>query len=297
VWCDSRQGDVSATTVQEAEAVVKAAKGVRRAKRKSAPFRDTDDLGKSPTGRVRRYPDIPIPGVDFKSHIHRLLKLADVVETEDVVANLNSCLGNARAHWDLGLETKKIRIPASLLKKLETSIRGLKGLLRSSENYLGSQRFRFIQCPVGEGTVATQTFESGKWGEIIPFPPEPLPPPDLHEKIPHGGMIAAINIPRTLDRMQCQIKIVKGRRARPREQGKRDVVAYAALFFHEHSTVEATSYPGGPFATFCRSFYEAVTGIENPDRDVLQTQIKAEVKKPTFGIQTLQKSTLESSID
>jgi hypothetical protein len=84
-----------------AEAVVKAARGDRRAKRKSAPFQHTDDLGKSPKGRVRRYPDVRIPGVDFESHIHRLLKLADVVETEDAVAILNSCLGNARAHWDL----------------------------------------------------------------------------------------------------------------------------------------------------------------------------------------------------
>ena len=140
------------------------------------------------TRRARRARDIRIPGVDFEPHIDRLLKLAGVVNTKDARLSLNNCLGMARAHWDLDLESKKMRIPAEHLNMLEASIRKTQSLLRNSEKYLGSQRIRFIRCPVGEGTVATQTFEPGKWGQTVPFPSDPLPPLGISvERVPPGG--------------------------------------------------------------------------------------------------------------
>jgi hypothetical protein len=238
------------------------------------------------TGKAtRRAPYITIPGVDFDPHIDRLLKLADVVSTEDAGLILRSYLALARTDWDLDIGTRKARIPTNELVTLEISIKRLQMLLRKSEKYLGSHRIRFIHCPVGEGTVATQTFEPGKWGKTVPFPPDPLPP--LHvwgDTVPHGGMIASIDIRRTLDRVLREIARAKRSRARPREEGKRSIVAYAAKFFREYSAAALTSYPGGPFATFCRSFYEAATDLESRHLDDLQLQIRAEAKTPTFPI-------------
>jgi hypothetical protein len=268
---------------------MKAARGVRRAKRKeaAAQIQETDELGKSvkTKGRAPRESGVSIPGVDFDPYIDRLLDLAGAPNAPEARFNLNDCLGLARADWDLDLETKKTRIPTKELNTLEISIKRVQILLRKSEKYLGSQRIRFVHCPVGEGTIATQTFEPGKWGETVPFPPDPLPPLGrLPERVPHGGMSASINIRRTLDRVLREIALAKRSQARPREEGKRSIVAYAAEFFREHSTAAVTSYPSGQFATFCRSFYEAVTGVESLDLDGLQLQIKAEVKKPAFQI-------------
>jgi hypothetical protein len=95
-------------------------------------------------------------------------------------------------------------------------------------------------------------------------------------------MSASINTQRTLERMLREIRRAKRSQARPREEGKRLIVAYAAKFFREHSTAALTSYLNGQFASFCRSFYEAVTGVESLDLDGLQSQIRAEVKTPTF---------------
>jgi hypothetical protein len=237
------------------------------------------------TRRGRRARDTRISGVDFEPHIDRLLALASVVDTEDAWVNLNNCLVMAGACWDLDLESKKMRIPAEHLNKLEASIRKTQSLLRNSEKYLGSERIRFIRCPVGEGTVATQTFEPGKWGQTVPFPSDPLPPLGISvERVPPGGMIASINIQRTLGRMLREIARAKRSGGRPREEGKSSIVSYAALFFREHCTGAVTPNPSGQFATFCRSFYEAVTGARHLDRDDLQIHIKAEVKKPTFQI-------------
>lgn len=237
------------------------------------------------TRRGRRARDTRIPGIDFEPHIDRLLALASVVDTQHARMDLNNCLVMARACWDLDLESKNMRIPAEHLNKLEASIRKTQSLLRNSEKYLGSERIRFIRCPVGEGTVATQTFEPGKWGQTVPFPSDPLPPLGRSpEVVPHGGMIASINIRRTLDRVLREIARAKRSQARPREEGKRSIVAYAAKFFREHSTAAVTSYPSGQFATFCRSFYEGVTGVESLDLDDLQFQIRPEVKTRTFPI-------------
>jgi hypothetical protein len=65
---------------------------------------------------------------------------------------------------------------------------------------------------------------------------------------------------------------------------KRMIVARAASFFRRYSTAEFTTYPSGAFPSFCRRFYEIVTGDTHLDLEALQTQIKEEGKQPTFGI-------------
>lgn len=269
---------------------MKAAKAVRRAQRKDAAtqIQETDKLGNSgeATGQAAGAHSIDIDaGVDFEPYIDQLLELAGVVGTPDARARLNNCLGFARVLWDLDLHTKNIRVPTKHLSALESGIRRMKFLLRKIDKHLSSERIRFPSCPVGEGTVAIQFFDSMKWGETVPIPPDPLPPPGrLPDKVPPGGMIATINIQRTLDRMLCEIALAKRSQARPREEGKRDIVGHAAMFFRERSTAAVTSYPSGQFATFCRSFYEAVTGANHLDLDDLQFQIRAEKKKPMFEI-------------
>jgi hypothetical protein len=231
---------------------------------------------------------VEIPGADFAPYIDRLLKIAGVVNRTDTRERLDSCLVMAKAFaWDLNV-MRRSKIPTKELSTLETSIKKVQILLRKSEKYLGSKRIRFIDCPVGEGTVATQKFERGRRGEKVPFPPDPLPPlgSSRSKEVPDGGLLATINIQRTLERLMREIAHEKrlGRRARPREEGKRAVVAYAAKFFREYSPEVVTAYPSGKFATFCRSFYEAVTGEELLRSDALQSHIRAEVKKPRFQI-------------
>jgi hypothetical protein len=216
---------------------------------------------------------VEIPGADFKPHIDRLLKVAGVVNTTDTRLRLDSCLVMARAFaWDLNV-MRQSKIPTEELSTLETSIKRVQILLRKSEKYLGSKRIRFIDCPVGEGTVAT--YDPSSLGS------------SRSEEVPDGGMRATINVQRSLDRVLREIsreKREKRSQARPREEGKRAVVAYAAKFFREYSPEAVTAYPSGKFATFCRSFYEAVTGEELLRSDALQSHIRAEVKKPRFQI-------------
>jgi hypothetical protein len=268
----------------------------RSVKKAAASIQENDKVRKS-RKVTRRALSFTIPGVDFEPHFDRLLKLAGAVNTADTRLSLNSHLSQARSEWDMDLDTRKGRIPTEELSTLESGIKRVQNLLRKSEKYLSSHRLRFVHCPVGEGTVATQTFERGKWGETVPFPPDPLPPVRLHFEVPPGGMMASINIRRTLEIVLLQITRAKRSKARPREEGKRMIVAYAAKFFREHSTASVTSYPTGAFANFCRSFYEAATGVKLLDVDGLQFQIRAEVKTPTFRIQIPQKHLLESSTE
>src|SRR5262249_17788090 len=162
-------------------------RSVKKSCRANSRKRQGEKVGQAKTPRPPRARGMRIPGVDFEPHIDRLLKLAGVVNTDDARLSLNISLGMARADWDLDLETRKARIPTEELSTLEISIKRVQILLRNSEKYLDSQRIRFVHCPVGEGTVATRTFEPGKWGETVPFPPDPLPPlGGSPETVPHG---------------------------------------------------------------------------------------------------------------
>jgi hypothetical protein len=119
----------------------------------------------------------------------------------------------------------------------------------------------------------------------VPWQPPPLS--SRIDKVDRDGSVAAINIYRVLERLQREISKHKRRRTRPPEKGKAAIVAYAAGFFREQSASKITSYssrktegpPGGDFVPFCRAFYKTVTGKSG----ALETHIRAEVKRSTFG--------------
>lgn len=134
-----------------------------------------------------------------------------------------------------------------------------------------------MQCPVGEGTVSVETMRDLKLGAALTLPPNPAPLGGLPEMVSPDGMIAAINIPRMLDRLLREVSRAKRKQARPRDIGKRDIVACALDFFQDNSTAQVTTYPGGQFATFCRRFHEVIAG-EYLDLDGLQYQIRKEVR-------------------
>ena len=232
------------------------AKPVRRAGRKK---------NVAPKARAQSPVRIQVPGVDFAPHIDELLKLAGVTSTPDARIILEGYLSLAWAGWDYERENKG-RIPTELLKTLENSIRKTQVVLRRLKKYPLWQRFHFLSCPAGEGTVS-------------------LPP------IAPDGMIAGINIDRMLDKLLREVARSKRRRARPRGEGKRDMVDYACNFFHEHSTAKITTYPGGQFAIFCRRFHEVITG-EHLDLDGLQAQIRKKVATLHSEFKSLEKPDL-----
>jgi hypothetical protein len=259
-----------------------AARGARPAKPKNAeaPIAEPVELRKVGNAKAQNPTalTIRVPGVDFERHIDELLKLAGVTSTPDARCSLENNLSMATG---LALEETG-HIPTKLLTQLENSIRKTQALLRGIKKYPRWDRIHFALCPVGEGTVSVETVRNMKLGATVTVPRNPPPLGSLPERVPSDGMIAGINTYRVLGRLMREVVRSKRPQARPRKEGKREIVSYASVFFRKHSTAKVTYYPSGKFAAFCRRFYQAVTGETHLDRDALQLQIRAEVEKPTF---------------
>ena len=172
--------------------------------------------------------------------------------------------------------------PPELVESLDKAIRKTKTLLQNVEKHLRSRSIAFDFYPIGKETVreaksASAPRTSPRLGPLV-------------DRLGPNASVAEINVYRVLDRLQRRMGIHrrawrrKSSRGRPREEGKAAIVAYAAVFFREHSALRLTGYSGGDFADFCRAFYEAVTGETDAGGSALEAQIKAEAKRPTFGI-------------
>ena len=235
---------------------------------------------KPPLPKVR-VPEAP----DFAPHIGALLKEASVKSTPDARLDLDSILQLAWA------ESKLLRVPKAspeLFKQLTNSIKKTQALLRKLEGFKHTHNIGFDLCPVGDGTVQFATVQEMKRGENLELPRNPPPLGDVPEQI---TTIAAINVQRMLDRLLREIARQKPNRksGNQPELDKRAIVARAAYFFRHYSTVEPTTYFSGPFAKFCKRFYEAVTG-KSPSGSGLEKAIKEEIKRPTFRTQKLQET-------
>ena len=223
---------------------------------------------------------------DFSPHFERLLTFAKVEETLDSRGALDNALKMAWVFSQLESDSRDYP-PAKLVKSLDKAIRKTKALLRKVEKHLRTPRIAFDLCPIGEGTFSVKTVREMIPGEPVGVPRQPPPLASRRDKVDRDGSVAAINIYRVLERLQREISKHKRRRTRPPEKGKAAIVAHAAGFFREHSASKITSYssrktegpPGGDFVPFCQAFYKTVTGKS----DALETYIRAEVKRSTFG--------------
>ena len=214
---------------------------------------------------------------DFTSHFEKLLNHARVADTPHNRSVLDTALKFAWLHHDITREEKE-HPPSELLETLDLSIRKTQGLFRGLERFPPSRDIALDLCPVGEGTVGV-----GKLGETVSLPRKPPPLGPLPERVHAVRLIALVNVSRLLDRVRRKIDRLKRRRGRAHEHGKSAVVAYASLFFREHSKLKFNGYADGDFASFCKSFYGVVSGSTHLDRNALQSQIKAEVQKPHFN--------------
>jgi hypothetical protein len=81
----------------------------------------------------------------------------------------------------------------------------------------------------------------------------------------------------------------KRKRGHQQERDKLVIVARAGQFFRQYSPEKPTSYSLGPFAIFCKEFYEVVMR-EPPSGSGLEQHIKDEVQTPTIGAQMVRKT-------
>jgi hypothetical protein len=222
---------------------------------------------------------------DFTPHFEGLLKHAGVADTPYNRSALNTALRLAWVDHAMTLEEKE-HPPSELLKQLDQNIDKTQGLFRRLARFPPSRNIALEFCPLGEGTVGVETVHEMKWGKPVSLPQKPPPLGPLPEKVHPDGRIALINVSRLLERVRRKIgRLKRRRRGRAHDYGKSAVVAYASLFFREHSKLKFNVYPDGDFATFCKLFYSVVTGSAPlEDRNALQTQIRAEVNKPTLGM-------------
>ena len=230
-----------------------------------------------------RAPEAP----DFAPHIGALLKEASVKCTPDARSDLDSSLQLAWAESEL---TRVSRASPELFKQLEYSIKKTQALLRRLERYKHTHDIIFHLCAVGDGTVQFATVQE-MIEKNLELPRNPPPLGGLPEDIPSNGIIAAINVQRMLDRLLREIARYKPNRKQGNqpEPNKFVIVARAAKFFRHYSTVEPTTYFHGPFARFCKRFYEVVTG-EILSKSGLEKAIKEELKRPIFRTQKPQET-------
>jgi hypothetical protein len=230
------------------------------------------------TGAIRA-PEAP----DFAPHIDELLEKAGVTKTPNARSSLESYLHLAWAD----VRSERVRAPPEDFKQLKDSIKKTQTLLRRLEKFQASSEIGCDFCPVGEGTISI-----AKFPQTLELPRNPPPLGPLPERIPPGGTTAAINRKRMLDRLLREIAHTHEPRRKRGNQQERDkflVAAHARSFFRQFSTVEPTTYFNGPFAKFCRSFYEVVTG-KTLSKSGLEKTIRKELKKPTLGTQKPQKT-------
>ena len=218
-------------------------------------------------------PEIRTPGApDFSPHIEGLLKEANVRITPDARSSLFSSLHLAWGDVQLERMYQKTRIPPILFRSLNKSIKETQRLLRRLEK-LQLRGIDTDRCSVVDGTALTQPIVG--W----------------FDEVPPGATMVVFNRQRMLDRLLRDIARYnpKRKRGRQQERDKFIIVARAGYFFRQHSPKELTGYSAGPFAKFCKRFYEVVTG-DTLRGSGLEKLIKAEAKKPTLGTQTLQKT-------
>jgi hypothetical protein len=126
----------------------------------------------------------------------------------------------------------------------------MKTLLRAVGKFEFTRDIEAAICPVGEGTVSVASIPEMKFGETLELPRNPPPlngPPDTIAS--DVTMMAMINIQRLLDRLLREIDRYAPKRKRG-GQFRRDyqgVIAHAANFFRQYSSVEANSSRKGKF--------------------------------------------------
>jgi hypothetical protein len=207
---------------------------------------------------------------DFSPYVRQLLKLANVKYTADTRSSLVSTLKIAWADVQLVRKLQKQRIPARLSKSLNDSIKHTQRLLRRLE------KDHLPDIATDEWAILKgRAITPGKW----------------FDEVPSGATLVIFNRQQMLDRLLRDIARYnpKRKRGHQEERDKSAIVAYAAHFFRQYSPEEITTYSAGPFAIFCKGFYEAVTR-EHLSGCGLEQHIKDEVRRPTIGTQMVQKT-------
>jgi hypothetical protein len=233
---------------------------------------------------------VRVPGApDFGPSIEKLLKVGGVTSTADARSSLDS---NLQLAW---VESRRReQAPKGYFTQLEDSIEKTQRLLRRLAKFRSTRDIGFDVCPVGDGgpvgdgcpggdgMIAVVTAREMVLGKPVELPRNP-------PQLPPGGdrfatdLVAAINRERVLDRLLREVARLKPKRKRgnQEERDKLVIVARAASFFREYSTVEPTTYFDGPFVKFCKGFYKLVTG-ETLGESGLVAAIRREVAKPSL---------------
>jgi hypothetical protein len=227
-------------------------------------------------GTKARIPRIRAPEApDFKGDTDELLEVGHVEETPESRASLDSYLQLAWAEADDVLQ--KEQAPPNKFKQLKNHIKKTQALLKKLEGFPATRNIGCGLCQVGDSTVSTATVQEMIFGGTLRVPRN-APPPGF--SIPPNGTLAAINRHRALDSLLRDIARYEPKRKRGGQKSfvKRAIIARAAHFFRQHSSVEPTSYTDGPFVQFCTRFYEVVTGASRSSSG-LEKLLKENVKK------------------
>jgi hypothetical protein len=222
--------------------------------------------------------EIRVPGApDFSPHFKELLETARVESTLATRSSLDSSLQEAWGAFHFERKQQTRQASPELLAQLKDSIRKTKALLGRLERCQEWREVGCDFCPVDDATISI-----AKVPETLELPRNPPALGRLPDLIPPHGIRAAINRKRMLDRLVREIDhfSTKRKRGNQKKLDKAIIVAHAASFFRQFSTVKPTTYWDGPFAKFCKKFYVAVTG-EMLTGSGLDKAIRNEVKEPT----------------
>jgi hypothetical protein len=207
---------------------------------------------------------------DFSPHVRQLLDLANVKYTGDTRSSLVSILNLAWADFDLERMGQKQRIPEDLFKSLNVSIKHTQKLLR---------RLQIDYLP----DIGTD-----EWAVLNR---RAITPGKMFDEVPRGATVVAFNRQQMLDRLLRDIGRYNPRRKRGHQQEREKfmILARAGKFFRQYSPEKVTTYSDGPFARFCKRFYEIVTG-ELLSGSALEKQIRDEVRTPALGTKMVHKT-------